>query len=138
MAIPLDDTRTCTTGIRTHRASDYNMRAGTPRVSRNIYFRRSPASYSLVKQSCMKHSNSYLQDRDVRHLQGPPLRRTKRVIKKTNDRADSMREKSAVCMCVCVCVCVCVCACVCVTGTLKHVKSSVARSGGIVLRWSSG
>ena len=24
-----------------------------------------------------------------------------------------------------------------VTGTLKHVKSSVARSGGIVLRWSS-
>ena len=23
-----------------------------------------------------------------------------------------------------------------VTGTLKHVKSSVARSGGIVLRWS--
>ena len=26
----------------------------------------------------------------------------------------------------------------CVTGTLKHVKSSVARSGGIVLRWCSG
>ena len=25
-----------------------------------------------------------------------------------------------------------------VTGTLKHVKSFVARSGGIVLRWSSG
>ena len=25
-----------------------------------------------------------------------------------------------------------------VTGTLKHVKSSVAPSGGIVLRWSSG
>ena len=25
-----------------------------------------------------------------------------------------------------------------VTGILKHVKSSVARSGGIVLRWSSG
>ena len=25
-----------------------------------------------------------------------------------------------------------------VTGTLKHVKSSVARSGGIVLWWSSG
>ena len=25
-----------------------------------------------------------------------------------------------------------------VTGTLKHVKSSVARSGGIVLQWSSG
>ena len=25
-----------------------------------------------------------------------------------------------------------------VTGTLKHVKSSVARTGGIVLRWSSG
>ena len=26
----------------------------------------------------------------------------------------------------------------CVTGTLKHVKSSVAQAGGIVLRWSSG
>ena len=25
-----------------------------------------------------------------------------------------------------------------VTGTLEHVKSSVARSGGIVLRWSGG
>ena len=25
-----------------------------------------------------------------------------------------------------------------VTGTLKHVQSSVARTGGIVLRWSSG
>ena len=25
-----------------------------------------------------------------------------------------------------------------VTGTLKHVKSSVARTGGIVLRWSGG
>ena len=25
-----------------------------------------------------------------------------------------------------------------VTGTLKHVKSSVARAGGIVLRWSNG
>ena len=26
-----------------------------------------------------KHSNSYLRDRDVKHLQGPPLSRTKRV-----------------------------------------------------------
>ena len=26
----------------------------------------------------------------------------------------------------------------CVTGTLKHVKSSVTRAGGIVLRWSIG
>ena len=25
-----------------------------------------------------------------------------------------------------------------VTGTLKHIESSVAQSGGIVLRWSSG
>ena len=25
-----------------------------------------------------------------------------------------------------------------VTGTLKHVKSSVTRTGGIVLRWSNG
>ena len=33
--------------------------AGTPPVSRNKHFRHSPAS-SIVKQSCMKHSNSYL------------------------------------------------------------------------------
>ena len=56
-------------------------------------------------QSCItKHSNSYLRDSDVKHLQGHPLSRTKRV-----------------CVCVCVCayvcvrvrVCVCVCVCVC-------------------------
>ena len=59
--IPLDGIRTCTSGIRAHRASDYTTRAGTPRVSRNKHFRHSPAS-SIVKQSCIKHSNSYLRD----------------------------------------------------------------------------
>ena len=33
--IPLNGIRTCTSGIRAHRASDYTTRAGTPRVSRN-------------------------------------------------------------------------------------------------------
>ena len=31
--IPIDGIRTCTSGIRTHRASDYTTRAGTPRIS---------------------------------------------------------------------------------------------------------
>ena len=44
-----------------------------------------------------KHSNSYLQDRNVRHLQGPPLSWTKCV-----------REKRKIELTVCVCVCVCV------------------------------
>ena len=83
---------------------------GTPRISRNKHFRHSPAS-SIMKQSCMKHSNSYLRDRDVKHLQGPPLSWTKRV----------RERRVCVGLCVCVCVgplcvgplCVCVCVCVC-------------------------
>ena len=59
-------------------ASDCTTTAGTPPVSRNKHFRHSPVS-SIVKQSCVKHSNSYLWDRDVKHLQGPPLSRTRRV-----------------------------------------------------------
>ena len=46
--ISLDRIRTCTSGIRAHRASDYTTRAGTPRVSRNKHFRHSPTS-SIVK-----------------------------------------------------------------------------------------
>ena len=72
MPIPRNGIQTCTSGIRAHRASDYTTRAGTPRFSRSKHFRHSPAS-SIVKQSCMKHSNSYMRDRDVRHLQGPPV-----------------------------------------------------------------
>ena len=59
-------------------ASDCTTTAGTPRVSRMKHFRHSPVS-SIAKQSCMKDSNSYLRDRDAKHLQGPPLSRTKRV-----------------------------------------------------------
>ena len=76
--IPLDGIRTCTSGIRAHCASDYTTRVRPPCVSRNKHFRHSPVS-STAKQSCMKHSNSYLRDRDVKHLQGPPLSWVKRV-----------------------------------------------------------
>ena len=89
MPIALDGIRTCISGIRAHSASDCTTTTGTPPVSRNKHFRHSPVS-SIVKQSCMKHSNSYLRDRDAKHLQGPPLSRTR-------------------CVCVCVCVCVSVC-----------------------------
>ena len=57
--IALDGIRTCISGIRAHSASDCTTTAGTPPVSRNKHFRHSPVS-SIVKQSCMKHSNSYL------------------------------------------------------------------------------
>ena len=76
--IPLDGIWTCTSGIRAHRASDYTTRVRPPRVSWNKHFRHSLVS-STAKQSCTKHSNSYLRDRDVKHLQGRPLSRTKRV-----------------------------------------------------------
>ena len=76
--IALDGIRTCISRIRAHSASDCTMTAGTPPVSRNRHFRHSPVS-SIVKQSCMKHSNSYLRDSDAKHLQGPPLSRTRRV-----------------------------------------------------------
>ena len=123
--IPLDGIRTCTSGIRTHRASDYTARAGTSRVSRKKHFRHSPVS-SIVKQSCMKHSNSYLRDRDVRRV------------------------------CVSVCACVCVCVCVCVflspkwaksmqgnkhaqaesTWPLKFLLAKLAVYGSVAVRWA--
>ena len=104
MPIALDGIRTCISGIRAHSASDCTTTAGTPRVSRMKHFRHSPVS-SIAKQSCMKDSNSYLRDRDVKHLQGPPLSRTKRVKEK---------RKIELSVCVCVCVCVRARACVCV------------------------
>ena len=88
MPIALDGIRTCISGIRAHSASDCTTTAGTSRVSQMKHFRHSPVS-SIAKQSCMKDSNSYLRDRDAKHLQGPPLSWTKRV---------------KVCVRVCVCV----------------------------------
>ena len=69
MPIALDGIRTCISGIRAHSASDCTTTAGTSRVSRMKHFRLSPVS-SIAKQSCMKDSNSYLRDRDAKHLQG--------------------------------------------------------------------
>ena len=81
--IPLDGTRTCTSGLRAHRASDYTTRAGTPRVSRNkqLMIRHSPTS------SIVKHKNALRTTptaicrtvTDTRRLQGPPLSRKRRV-----------------------------------------------------------
>ena len=76
-----------------------------------------------------KHSNSYLRDRNAKHLQGPPLSRTKRVRerrkivtvlgKKVPIALNGIRTCTSgirahraadytpkVCVCVCVCVCV--------------------------------
>ena len=93
MPIALDGIRTCTSGIRAHRASNYTKRVGPPRVSRNEHFRHSPAS-STAKQLCMKHSHSYA---------GPRRQASARTSaesdegcqRKTKDRPDGMREKNA-------------------------------------------
>ena len=44
-----------------------------------------------------KHSNSYLRDRDVKHLQGPPLSRTKRVRERRKIELTVWGKKSAHC-----------------------------------------
>ena len=51
--IPLDGIRTCTYGIRAHSASNYTTRAGTPHVSQNKNFRRSPASSIVCVCVCV-------------------------------------------------------------------------------------
>ena len=105
-----------------HRASDCTTRVRPHRVSRNKHFSHSPVS-STAKQSCMKHSNSYLRDRDVKHLQGSPLSRTKRIrerrkidvcvtMKKsarrmastTSDTGDTSSSSKHKAVCVCACV----------------------------------
>ena len=53
MPFALDGIRTCTSGLRAHRASDYTTRVRSPRVSRNKHFSHSPIS-STEKQPCMK------------------------------------------------------------------------------------
>ena len=129
MPFPLDGIRTCTSGIRAHRASDYTTRVRPPRVSRNKHFSHSPVS-STAKQSCMK---------TLQLLSAGPRRQAsartsaesdEACQRKTIDRADGMREKkclfpstgfepvplgyapTVLLMCVCVCVCVCVTVCV--------------------------
>ena len=88
----LDGIRTCTCGIRAHRASDYTTRVRPPRVSQNKHFSHSPVS-STAKQSCMKT----LQ----RLSAGPRSQASARTSaesdeacqRKTKDRADGMRKK---------------------------------------------
>ena len=102
--IPLDGIRICTFGIRAHRASDDTTRAGTPRVSRNKHFGHSPTSSIMKHNHAKKHSNSYLRDRDVRHLQGPPLSRTKRVRERRKTELTAWEKKMPIPldgMCVC-------------------------------------
>ena len=95
MPIALDGIRTCISGIRAHSASDCTTTAGTSHVSRMKHFRHSPVS-SIAKQSCMKDSNSYLRDRDAKHLQGPPLSRCVSA-------SVSVSVSVSVSLCVCVC-----------------------------------
>ena len=58
MPIALDGIRTCISGIRVCFRLHHDGRHASR--SRNKHFRHSPVS-SIVKQSCMKHSNSYLR-----------------------------------------------------------------------------
>ena len=98
MPIPLDGIRTCTSGIHAHRASDYTTRAGTPRVSRNKHFRHSSTS------SMMDHRETQSCKETLQLLSAGPRRREsartsaesdEACQRKTKDRANGMREKSA-------------------------------------------
>ena len=78
---------------------------------------------SIVKYNhAKKQANSYLRDRDVRHLQGPPLSRTKRVRERQKRELHGMREKCvSVCLCTCGYVFVCLCnECACVSACMCH------------------
>ena len=95
--IALDGIRTCTSGIRAHRASDYTTRVRLPRVSRNKHFSHSSVS-STAKQSCMKHSNSYRSAGPRRQASARTSAESDEACqRKTKDGADGMREKSAHC-----------------------------------------
>ena len=102
----LDGILTCTSGIRAHRASDYTMRAGTPRVSRNKHFRHSPVRSIIKHNHAKKHSNSYLWDRDV-----------------------------CVCVCVCVRACVRACVCVRLWVAIHSLQTSEAERQDINIHW---
>ena len=91
MPIALDGIRTCISGIRAHSASDCTTTAGTPPVSRNKHFRHSPVS-SIVKQSCMKRSNSSAGPRRQASAR-TSAESDEACQRKTKDRADGMREK---------------------------------------------
>ena len=83
MPIALDGIRTCVSGIRAHSASNYTTTTDTPPVSRNKHFRHSPRARRQLDRETIMHETlqlrSYLRDRDAKHLQGPPLSRTRRV-----------------------------------------------------------
>ena len=89
--VPLDGIRTCTSGIRAHRASDYTTIAGTPRVSQNKHFRQSPAS-SIVKQSC-KETLQLLSA-------GPRRQASARTFAESDEACQRKTKDVRVCVCV--------------------------------------
>ena len=52
VSIPLDGLRTCTSGIRAHRASDYTTRVAPPRVSRSV-------CVGVCVRACVTYSNRF-------------------------------------------------------------------------------
>ena len=91
MPIPLDGIRTCTPGIRAHRASDYTTRVRPPRVSRKKNTLDTHPSAPPQNNHAWEQSNNYLQDRNDKHLQGPPLSRTRGSEKKKEGEATAHR-----------------------------------------------
>ena len=61
MPIPLDGIRTCTAGIRAHRASDYTTRVRPHRVSRSKHFRHSPGM-CVHNMPCAQYKKRILQN----------------------------------------------------------------------------
>ena len=97
--IALDGIRTCTSGIRAHRAAEYTMKVGpaAPRISRNEHFRHSSVS-STAKQSCMK---------TLQLLCAGPRRLASAWTSTESEEARQRKTKDeSVCVCVCVYACV--------------------------------
>ena len=79
--IPLDGIRTCTSGIRAHRASDYTTRAGTPCVSSNKHFGHSPTSSIVKHKHALRNTPTPICGTGTvtGRLQAPPLSRKRCV-----------------------------------------------------------
>ena len=107
--IPLDGIRTCTSGIRAHRAPDYTTRAGTPRVCGCVRERRK------IELTAWGGKVPIPLDGIRTCTSGICAHRAFRL---HHEGRHASRQSLRVCVCACVracvrvCVCVCVCACV--------------------------
>ena len=91
--IPLDEIRTCTSGTRAYRASDYTTRAGTPRQSKQTL---QTLTRQIHRETSMHETLQLLSAGPRRQaLARTSAESDEACQRKTKDRADGWREKSA-------------------------------------------